>query len=172
MSGTWIFRYFWFIGAAFMFVNILIWRRRLNALVGQGALSESDATHFTRVALAGLCGLSLALGIISLLAGWSDPFCSQGLSFRDAPTAASSIITIGGWVAFLGWVWIGNGADLLGRIVPALARRPIAGTHYSAERVRTVVTVLIVASAVAGYLGTRPTAARPSPGCAVPARTG
>jgi uncharacterized membrane protein len=41
-----IFRYFWFIGAAVMLANVLIWRRRLMAVVDRGVVTRTEVDRF------------------------------------------------------------------------------------------------------------------------------
>lgn len=161
-------RYFWFVCAAFLLVNILIWRSRLPALVDRGVISVEEGDRFIRVALIGLCGPTLLLGIISLAAGWSDPFCSQGLSFADTPSAAAASVTVASQVAALAWVWFGSGAQLLGRVAPLFARRRGGIRQYSARAVRIAVTLLATVSLIGGRLQPAPQHTRAADTCLVP----
>jgi hypothetical protein len=56
-----IFRFFWFLCAAFMAVNVVIWRRRMATLVGQGAATQAEVDRFLRLALAWLVGGPIVL---------------------------------------------------------------------------------------------------------------
>lgn len=163
-----LFRYFWFVCAAFLLLNILIWRSRVPALVDRGVISVEEGGRFIRVALVGLCGPTLLLGIISLAAGWSDPFCSQGLSFADLPSAAAAIVTVASQVVALAWVWFGSGAQLLGRVAPVLARRRGGIRQYSPRAVRIAVTLLAIVSLIGGRLQPPPVNTRTADSCLVP----
>jgi hypothetical protein len=108
-----LFRYFWFLCAGAMVANVVIWRRRLSVLVVRGTLTSEEAARFVRGAALCLVMPCFVLGLIALSAGWSDPFCGGLLSFRDTPSTATSLVILGSWVALLGWIWLGRGADLL-----------------------------------------------------------
>lgn len=41
-----IFKYFWFIGAAFMFANIVMWRRRMLVAVERGRATRAEVDRF------------------------------------------------------------------------------------------------------------------------------
>ncbi|MFL5617988.1 MAG: hypothetical protein ACJ79A_06270 [Gemmatimonadaceae bacterium] len=45
-----VFRYFWFIAAAFMLINIAIWRRRLAVLVATSTATSEEMSRFARSA--------------------------------------------------------------------------------------------------------------------------
>jgi hypothetical protein len=150
-----IFRYFWFLCAALMIVNVVIWRRRLPVLVAQGTVTPGEAERFTRGAAFWLVIPCLALGIIALWAGWSDPFCAGMLSFRDGPSGATAMVILGVWAALLSWVWFGRGADVLGRIGPVLPNWPRYDRTFSPAIVRVVVTAVIFAAGLGGVIAWR-----------------
>jgi hypothetical protein len=164
-----IFRYFWFIGAAFMLVNIIIWRRHLSGLIERGVISRDEVDHLTRWAIGWLVASPCVLGLIALAAHWSSPFCAGYLDFNTAPQAATSLVMIGGWIAILLWIWRGNGATLIARVGPALSARP-AVAAYSPRIVRLAITAMVLVSAVGGAFSWR--AMPDTPGLACPASAG
>ena len=166
---VWLFRYFWFIAAAAMLRNVPIWRRQLSSLVARGVLTRAEAERFMRGAALWLVGAPLALGLIALAAGWSGPFCGGILSFEDAPSAATSVVVLASWAALLWWVWIGRGAEFLGRVGPALANRPRHDRAYSPRVVRIALTTLVLWSGLGAALAWRRLPPQSSRGCAVPA---
>lgn len=160
-----IFKYFWFIGAAFMLVNIAIWRHRLVTIVGRGTVSKSEADHFINWIAAWLVGGPFLLGIIAAVAGWSSPLCAGILIFDTVPKTLASLLTLAGWAAILWWVWRGTGADFLARVGPALRRRPSYDKHYSPAHVRVIVTALVLTSGVGAAIAWRTMPANPSLTC-------
>ena len=150
----WPFRYFWFIVAAVMLVNVAIWRRHLLPLAAQGALDQDEVDRFTRGAAYWLAGPAVLLGLISLWANWPAPFCAGVLSFANWPQAATSAVLLSAWVALLWWVWVGRGAPFLARVWPALSRPP-ARSAVSPAQVRLAVTALVLVSAVGGTVAWR-----------------
>ena len=165
-----IFRYFWFIAAGIMLINVFIWKRRLAPLVERGVVSQGEATGFLRGATIWLVGGSLVAGFISLWAGWPFPLCAGILSFADIPSMLMSVLAIAGWAALLWWVWRGNGADLLSRILPELDRR---GPRFrpSPRMVRVMATALTIISGVASPILFRRMPADPAMGCPAPVTT-
>jgi hypothetical protein len=138
-----------------MVANVVIWRRRLSSLVARGTLTSEEAGCFIRGAVFWLVTPCLVLGFIALSAGWSDPFCGALLSFRDIPSAATSLVIVGLWVAMLGWVLLRRGADLLGRIAPALSTRPRYDRTISPGIMPLAVTGLILVTGVGAAIGWR-----------------
>ena len=59
-----IFKYFWFICAAVMTINLVIWRRRLTTVVERGIATQAEVDTFLRGAAAWVIGSALALGVI------------------------------------------------------------------------------------------------------------
>ena len=143
-----IFKYFWFICAAVMTINLVIWRRRLATVVARGIATQAEVDSFLRGAAAWVIGSALALGVIGLLAGWTSPFCAGILAFDTLPRVLTSAVIVGAWCALLWWVWRGRGADFLARVGPAMGSRPSYDRSYSPTTVRAFVTLAIVANAV------------------------
>jgi hypothetical protein len=146
-----IFRYFWFFCAAAMAVNVVMWQRRLRAS-GPATITPEETRRFTRAMAFWLVAPCLVLGLIVLMAGWTDPFCAGFLSFHDAPSAATTLVTLGAWMSFLGWVWFGRGATLLSRVASALWTR--RRTITPAE-IQLAATAVIVVAAVGGMIASR-----------------
>jgi hypothetical protein len=160
-----MFRYFWFVCAAAMGVNVIVWHRLLADRVKRGALEPEEARQFTRGAAFWLVVPCLVLGSITLAAGWSDPFCAGVLSFRDAASAANSLFILVLWAVLLAWLWIGRGATVLSRLYSALTDRPTDKT-VSLAVVRLGTTAAIVASGVGAAIASR----RAPEGCAFVSR--
>jgi hypothetical protein len=146
-----IFRYFWFFCAAAMAVNVVMWHRRLKAS-SPAIITPEETRRFTRAMGFWLATPCVVLGLIVLLAGWTDPFCAGFLSFRDVPSAATTLVVLGAWMSFLAWVWFGYGAILLSRVASALwtRRRTISPTE-----IQVAATALIVVAAVGGMIASR-----------------
>lgn len=158
-------RNFWFLFAAFMLVVIVIWRRRLTTLVGQGAITKAELQRVARLAAVWLVVVPCILGIIAVAAGWSSPACSGTLAFDDPARAMTSAIELLTWVALLWWVWRSNGADLLARIGPALWRGNLQGATYAPQKIRLVITLLVFVSAIGPYVTGRATPAELGQAC-------
>lgn len=139
-----VLRYFWFLCAVMMLANVVIWRGRLAHAVELGIVTNADARRFLRGAVLGLVVPCILLGGISLAAGWSDPFCAGVLSFRGTARAAASLVLVGTGAALLLWTWVGTGAELLGRVAPALSNRRSFGQPYSPMLVRAAATALLL----------------------------
>src|SRR3954464_7797702 len=112
----WIFRYFWFVCAAVMAVNLVIWRRRFTPLLVSGTVTQREVDLFLLWARAWLVGVPLLLGAIGLAAGGTSPFCASFLAFDTVPRAMVSLGVVSTLGATLWWLWRGNGAELLSRI--------------------------------------------------------
>jgi hypothetical protein len=147
-----IFRYFWFMCAAVMGVNVIIWHRLLAERVTRGALTREEAYRFTRGAAFWLVCPCLVLGSIALAAGWSDPFCAGVLTFRGLPSAATSLVILALGSIFFGWLWLGRGATVLSRVGAALTDRP---DGISPGIVRIAATGALVASGVGAVTASR-----------------
>jgi|GEM_PF-1620152 len=160
-------RYFWFIAAAMMLANVAIWRGRMGALVEAGTVTAGEAAALIRGATLWLTTPAIALGVIGLLAGWSDPMCAGVLSFSDTWRAAASLVTLAAWGALLGWVWIGSGAELLGRVAAGLSNAPEPGRGYSPALVRAAVTGVLLVAGAGGALMWRTIPGIPADGCMV-----
>jgi hypothetical protein len=147
-----IFRYFWFIAAAFMLVNIAIWRSRIGAVVSRGVVTRADADRFIFWLAVWLVGVPLVMGVVAIAAGWSSPFCAGMFMFDSVPRALSSGLTLACYAALLWWVWRGTGAEFLSHVAPALGRRSSNDKQYSPAAVRAVVTAVVVISSVGGVI--------------------
>lgn len=160
-----ILRFFWFLCAAFMTINIVIWRGRLATLVGQGTATQAEADRFVRWATVGLVGVPVLLGIIGLAAGWPSPFCAGILMFDSIPRLLTSLIYLTSWLALLHWVWRGNGAEFLARVGPALGKHASYGKTYSPMTVRAYVTIVLIISSAGGVVAFRSMPLPPDMGC-------
>jgi hypothetical protein len=88
---TWPFRYFWFICAGVMLVNVAVWRGRLPRLISRGTITEREAERFTVGAALAFTVPCVMLGLVALWTRWPMPLCAGVLSFRDAPSAATAM---------------------------------------------------------------------------------
>ena len=162
---TVILRYFWFVLAGVMLLNITIWRSRLQPLVSDGTLRADEAARMVRGATLGLVGPCILLGVIALWAGWSDPFCAGILTFDTPPRIATSLVILSAWAALLWWVWLGRGADVLGRLGPDLSN-DADHDRYAPARVRLAITSLVLVASIGSAVAWR-IMPKPSPsGCA------
>jgi hypothetical protein len=160
-----IFRFFWFLFAAVMAVNVVIWRRRLAIVVARGVATQVEVDRFLYWAAGWLVGGSVALGLVGLAAGWSSPSCAGFLEFDTIPRSLDSTIIIVGWLSLLLWVWRGRGADFLARVGPALGKQPSYDKTYSPAQVRAFVTFLVVVSAIGAGIGWRSVPVSPNQTC-------
>jgi hypothetical protein len=165
-------RYFWFwCGAFWMVLVATTIRRRLSESARHGQVSGQEAAAFVRGLAISIGSFCLVLGLIALTAHHPAPTCVQPFSFADRPSAASNIVTFMGWVAVLGWIWMGSGAHLLARVTPALINPPNYRRTYSPSVVRIVVTLLLAVAAVGSVAGSRSVPRDPScEGVALPNR--
>jgi hypothetical protein len=150
-----LFRYFWFIAAGFMLVNIVVWRRRLAVVVTNGAATTDEVNRFVRGLVLWLVGMPVLIGTIAVGAGWDSPFCAGMFSFGNAAQSLISVIGLTGGLVLMWWIWRGNGADVLARIGPALGNRPVYDRPYSPRTVRLVVTALLLISNVGAAVNYR-----------------
>lgn len=148
-------RYFWFIAAGFMLVNVLIWRRRLMGAVDRGIATRAEVDRFATWAGVWFVGGPIVAGIVAIGAGWSTPFCAGMLSFRDVPRSIIALLSIASWIALLWWVWRGNGADFLSRVGPMLARPPRWPGPFSPAIVRLAITAIVLFAAVVAPIAWR-----------------
>lgn len=162
-----IFKYFWFIGAAVMLANVLMWRRRLAPAVERGRATRAEVDRFVAWLMVWLVGAPLALAIVSLAAGWPSPFCAGALAFDTIPRAVLAVANLGMCGSLLWWVWRGTGTDFLSRVLPALAQRPSYEKTYSPRVVRGVATALVVVSSTAAIAAMNGFAAPTAPNCPV-----
>lgn len=159
-----IFRYFWFLCAAVMTVNIIIWRIRLAGAIERDMIAREEADRFTRLGALWLVGSSCAFGLIGLAAGWSSPFCAGFLSFDSVPQAVTAILMIALWSCSLWWVWRGKGAEFLARVGPMLNARQ-SSSALSPRMVRLGVTAVVLASAAGSAISWRVVPADPAMTC-------
>lgn len=138
-----------------MVANVIIWHRLLADRVKRGVLEPEVARRFTRGAAFWLVAPCLALGSIALTAGWSDPLCAGILSFRDVPSAATSLVILGLWTILLSWLWLGHGAIMLSQVFSALTDR--AGDRaVSPAVVRLAATAVVVANGLGAVIAPPP----------------
>ena len=161
-----VFRYFWFIALAVMLINVAMMRPRVTRLVELGRLTQDEADEFMRGAALAFGVPCAAFGLIGLWAGWPSPLCAGILSFRNPPSTATALVVLASWALLLRWVWIGSGAEFLGRVGPALMNPPNWERTYSPTLVRWAITVVVLVAAVGGAVAYRATP--PELGCAVP----
>ena len=161
-----IFRYFWFIGAAVMLINVALMRPRVTRLVELGRLTQDEADEFMRGAALAFGVPCVAFGLIGLWARWPSPLCAGILSFRDPPSTATAVVVLAIWALLLRWIWIGSGAVLLSRVGPALMNPPNWERTYSPTLVRWFITVVVLVAAIGGTIAYRATP--PDLRCAVP----
>jgi hypothetical protein len=164
-----IFKYFWFFAAAAMLVNITIWRFRIGAVVSRGSVTKMEADRFILWIAVWLVGGPLLMGIITIAAGWSSPFCAGILVFDSVPQILFSGLTLAAYAAVLWWVWLGSGAEFLAHIGPALGRRSSPDKQYSPTVVRAVVTAVVLISGFGGAIMWRTMPAPPGEICSAPA---
>ena len=151
----WIFRYFWFIAAAFMLANVLTVRRRLEPLVERGIADRGEVDRFGLWLTAWFVIGPLIFGMIGLLAGWSSPFCGGVMQFDTGPRLFLSIANLVIWASVLWWIWRGGGDDFISRAGPALGRVPSYDRRYSPKLVRVAGTALILVAALGGMISWR-----------------
>lgn len=138
-------RFFWFIFAVVMGINVFFWRRRLLIAVDHGRATRAEVDSFVRWLGTWFVGGGIALGVTELAAGWSSPFCAAVAPPGSIPHVVISVIEAAAWVMLLLWVWRGKGADFLARVAPALERSPNYEKTYPPQYVRAFVTILVVA---------------------------
>ena len=167
---AWIFKYFWFIAAVFMLVNVFHVRTRLAALVDRGVATQREVNQFVLWLAAWFVIAPLILGAIGLAAGWSSPFCGGVMKFGTDYQILASAANVAVWVSVLWWVWHGAGADFLSRAGPALARQPSYEKRYSPQSVRLVVTAFILLSSIGAIISWRMMPSSPDITCPTVAR--
>jgi hypothetical protein len=149
-------RYFWFFcGAFWVTIAATSLRARLAESVRRNHVSAEEATGFANGVAISVGSVCFALGAVALAADYPSPFCAQPFSFRDWASAATNLITLAAWAALLSWVWLGSGADLLGRVAPAFLNRPNYDRRYSPRVVRVAITAMLVVSAFGAFAASR-----------------
>jgi hypothetical protein len=99
--------------------------------------------------------MPLLFGMIAIGAGWDSPFCAGILSFGNAAQSLVSVIGLTAGLVLMWWIWRGDGAELLGRIAPALGNRPTYDRPFSPRTVRLAVTALFLFSNVGAAVNFR-----------------
>jgi hypothetical protein len=159
--------FFWFLCAAlWMFLIATTIRPKVAEAVRRDHITLGEGRTFLRGLAISIGFGSGVLGMIALVADRPAPFCIEPFLFHDWSSAASTGFILIAWGALLGWVWLGSGADLLGRIAPAFANAPRWRRQYSPWSVRVVVTLLLAGAAGGALLGTRTVAADQATVCA------
>lgn len=149
-----IFRYFWLLFIAVMLVNAAIWRRRLRQLEALGGISRAEADRFLRGAVIAIVTFALASELILALTGWPDLQCLVSGPLTTTPALATAAISVAAYALLLWWVWVGQGAQTLARVGPAVfTRGQVTRRQYSTSIVRAVVTGIVVLSFVGGIVG-------------------
>lgn len=152
--------FFWFLCAAVWMVLIATTiRPKVAEAVRRDQITPAEGRRFVRglaISIGLVCGI---LGMIALVADQPAPFCIEPMSFHDWPSAAANGFTLIAWSALLGWVWLGSGADLLGRIAPAFTNAPRWRRRYSPGSVRVAVTLLLAGAAVGALAASHTVAA-------------
>ena len=161
-----VFRYFWLVFIAVMLVNASIWRHRLRRLEALGGVSRVEADQFLRGAVIAIVAFALALQLIIILSGLSDPLCLLSEPMTAPAVLANTAIVAVAWALLLWWVWMGHGAQTLARLGPALfTRGPVTKREYSAPIVRAVVTGVVTLSLVGSLIARLGVFAQPPNGC-------
>jgi hypothetical protein len=145
-------RYYWFLMLGIVLINVAIVRRRLAKLVELGRVTQEEAEAFVRGFGFGFGIPCLALGVIALWARWPYPMCAGVLSFKDAPSSATSIVILAASALVLSWVRSASGADLLARVAPVMMNVPNWDRTYSPQQIRWAVTGIILVAAVIGVI--------------------
>ena len=168
----WIFRYFWFVAAAFMAVNLVFVRRRLAPLVDRGAVTRGEVDRFVYWLGAWFVIGPLVFGAIGLAAGWPSPFCGGVMEFGSRDKMLLSIANLAIWVSVLWWIWRGGGAEFLSRAGPALGRQPSYDKRYSPRMVRVVGTAIILFSSIGAAVSWRTMPPSPEMSCSAASSLG
>jgi hypothetical protein len=148
-----VFRYFWLLFIAVMLVNAAIWRHRLRQLEALGGVSRVEADRFLRGAVIAVVAFALASEVILALSGWPEPQCLVSGPLTAPATLATAAVTLVAWTLLLWWVWVGQGAQTLARVGPAIfSRGRVTKREYSASLVRAVVTGIVVMSLIGSVI--------------------
>lgn len=139
----------WLFVALIMLVNVVLWRRRIAALVRDGRLTAAEASRLVRALATGFLVPIGLLAVLEQVSGWPSPFCAYA-EWRSPVGLAYGAITAAAWTVALWWTWRAGGAELMAKASPALTRGGGMRGEYSAAQVRWGVTLLILAAAVGG----------------------
>ena len=136
-----------------MLVNAAIWRHRLRQLEALGGVSRTEADRFLRGAVIAFVAFALASELILALSGWPEPQCLLSGPLTAPATLAMTAITLVAWALLLWWVWVGQGAQMLARIGPALfTRGQVTKREFSASVVRVAVTGIVAVSLIGSFV--------------------
>lgn len=146
----------WFLIAAVMLLNIVIWRPKLRRLVTLGSISDSDAKSFLAAAFFALVVPCALLGIINLWANYPIPACALMPFALDGVLSATTVVfVLCWWATLIAWVWLGNGAELVARVTPLLrAAAQSRARPWTARSVRIAGTCMVVGAGVSSFVGT------------------
>jgi hypothetical protein len=146
-----IFRWVWLLIGAALLLTAVIWRAQLLRMQRAGEASAEDVSRFLRTVVGG-GGLACAiLLVLQLAAGWDNPSCAQMLPLSDRWALASRLVSLALWAATLGWLWLGDGAELISRLSPGLVRG-YSGRTIPPRRLRHALTALVLLAAVGSAL--------------------
>jgi hypothetical protein len=158
---TLLMNHVWLVGLLVMFVNIVVGRVRMQAMITDGALTEREANCFcinASVVLAVMCGL---FGAITVYTGL-PAHCQLLLPFTDRRTWSFYGLTVLCGAALLFWIWRRGGGQTLARIGPAFARGAARDKRYTPQQVRFWTTATLVI-AWGGYIAMRLAMPMPTP---------
>jgi len=146
-------RYAWLWVMLGVLINIGFSRVRLHAAARRGEVTRADADRFVRVALAGLGGPILAQAAIAAASGQPNAFCPLLLAPGASPFSAAAWGVQVLWpVILLGWLWRGDGAEMIARVWPILRSRSRPPLRVTARGVRLAVTAALVIGAAGFFL--------------------
>jgi hypothetical protein len=163
---AWLLRHLWLLTLALTLLNLAGWHRRAAELVRAGrATNDERRALMVRLAIGAalFCG---ALQLIVWITGESRPECLAAFPPVTPASIASTIATVLLWVALLGWVWVGAGADLLAKLAPAVRAGSALARHYTPAGVRRGVTIFVAIAILAGLVAGL--VVRTPAGCALP----
>jgi hypothetical protein len=143
-------RYFWFIGAAMALYHGVRVRHRLTSQVALGNITAADADSIARKTMLLAPFPFVGLGLISLWAGYSVPFCNSLLTPHTAPEIITGLFLAAGWAATLIWIWTADVTNHLSITGSMVKGHPFPSTD-SRRPGRTQLTVFLLLSA-AGFL--------------------
>jgi hypothetical protein len=148
-----IVRYFWLFFIVVMLVNVAIWRHRLRQLEALGGVSRAEADRFLRGAAVAIVAFGLASELVLALSGWPQPQCVLTGPLTTPATLATAAVNLVAWALLLRWVWVGQGAQTLARVGPALfTQGRVTKREYSVAVVRAAVTGFVALSFIGGVV--------------------
>jgi hypothetical protein len=150
----------WLVGLLAMFLNVVIGRVRMRAMVARGALTDREANRFCLNAAVVLVVVYGLFEIVMLLTGLSAQ-CQLLLPLTQPSSWPFHGLTLLCGAALLFWVWKRGGDRTLAKFAPAFMRGAGRDTSYTPGQVRLWSTVTLVI-AWGGYLGMRFAAPMPT----------